>query len=352
MVVTPSRRPTMRDVARRAGVSFKTVSRVVNDETGVSSELVGRVEKAVTQLGYRPDDRARRLRQRGSHTGTIGFVLVDVANPFFSSILRGIEEVARHRGSLVLAGSSDGLVEREHQLVGAFIARRVDGLVVVSVDPTASVLRQEIERGTPVVFLDLETRGVRADLVRSDHRGGARAATAHLLAAGHRDIAFFGDDPAIFSAKERRAGFRQAMRAAGIDVPVHRIVTGAHPPDAWRGIMTDYLRRPDPPTAIFTAQNFVTLGAARALHELSLQHRIAQIGFDDVELADLVEPGISVVPQQPFVLGGRAAELLFERIGGADHPAVREIVRCNVVARGSGELPPDPLRTTGVAARR
>ena len=330
----------MRDVAERAGVSFKTVSRVVNDEGGVRDDLVASVWRSVEELGYRRDDRARRLRQAGSRTGTIGFVLVDVANPFFSTLLRGIEEVARDADYLVFAGSSDGLPERENQLVEAFVARRVDGLIVVASGPGLGSLGAEIERGTPVVFLDLEPGGLTGDLVRSDHHGGAALATRHLQAHGHRDIAYFGDDPAVDSAGLRLTGYRDAMREAGMAIDESRIVHGRHTPEVWRNILTDYLARPHPPTALFTAQNFITIGATQALHKLELHSTIAQVGFDDIALADVVQPGISVVPQHPLDLGRRAAKLLFTRIAGSIGPPVRDIVAASMIARGSGEIPP------------
>jgi LacI family transcriptional regulator len=337
---THQRRPTMRDVADRAGVSFKTVSRVVNDEGGVSDVLVARVEHAISALGYRPDERARHLRQTASRTGAIGFILVDVANAFFSSILRGIEEVARKHDYLVLAGSTDGLREREDQLVEAFVARRVDGLIVVPSGPGAGPLKAELERGTPVVFLDLELEGLNADLVRSDHRGGAAVATQHLQAHGHRDIAFFSDDPTIFSAGLRLQGYRDAMSEAGLEVDERRIVHGRHTSEVWRCIIRDSLIETDRPTALFTAQNVITVGATQALHDLELHETIAHVGFDDIELADVVRPGISVVPQHPRDLGRRAAERLFARIEGLDEPPTQQVIGAAVVERGSGEIPP------------
>lgn len=330
----------MRDVAEQAGVSFKTVSRVVNGEAGVSDDLLRRVEAAIALLRYQPDDRARRLRQTAHHTGAIGFVLVDVANPFFSSILRGIEEVARQRGYLVLAGSTDGESEREAQLVEAFIARRVDGLLAVPSATGVGALRTELERGSPVVFLDLEPDDMDVDVVRSDHRGGASAATRHLIEHGHREIAYFGDDPAIHSAGLRLAGFHDAMSEAGLGVGADRVVTGTRTSDEWRKIIFESLNNRQLPTALFTAQNFITVGAAHALHDLELRDTIAHIGFDDIELADIVHPGISVVPQQPWDLGRRAAELLFGRIDGDGHPPTKVVLDCLVVSRGSGELPP------------
>jgi LacI family transcriptional regulator len=341
MTTPPARRPTLRDVALQAGVSFKTVSRVANGEDGVSEELAKRVEAAIASLGYRPDDRARHLRRTDSSSGAIGFVLVDVANPFFSSILRGIEDVARKMGSLVLSGSSDGDPLRQDQLIQAFIDRRVDGLIVVPVGGQSSALEQEIERGTPVVYLDLEPANVNADLVRSDHFGGAARATQHLLDNGHRDIAFFGDSPEIFSGGERLRGFQATMRDAQLPPRIDRVVTGHYEPGEWFDLALRYLSNNEQPTAILSAQNFVTVGVTQALHQLGLQDRIAQVGFDDVDLAAVVTPGITVVPQYPSDLGRRAAETLFDRIDNPTRPLVREITASPIIVRGSGEIPPD-----------
>jgi LacI family transcriptional regulator len=338
--LAPNRRPTLRDVALEAGVSFKTVSRVVNGEGGVSDRLVARVEETVLALGYRPDDRARRLRQFSSEAATIGFVLVDVANPFFSTILRGIEEVAITRDCLVLAGSTEGSADRERQLIEAFVDRRVDGLIVVPSGSGAGTLQAELDRGTPVVFLDLESDVTAVDLIRSDHYNGAYEATTHLLSHGHRDIAYFGDNPEIFSAGLRLEGFRDAMAAAGLEPRPDRIVTESHDGTDWRQIVRSYLESNERPTALVSAQNFVTVGAVGALHDLDLQHSIAQVGFDDVELADVVEPGISVVPQQPRELGRIAAEMLFGRIDGDERPPRTQVLRSDLIRRGSGEIPP------------
>jgi LacI family transcriptional regulator len=338
MAGVQQRRPTLRDVAELAQVSFKTVSRVVNEEGGVSDELVSRVESAITELGYRPDDRARRLRQAGTQTGTIGFVLVDVANPFFSSILRGIEEVAVANGSLVLSGSTDGSDEREDQLIETFVARRVDGLIVVTHQLHDGPLQEEIRRGTPVVFLDLEPTNLSADLVRSDHRGGAVLATRHLIGHGHRRIMFLGDDPTIFSARLRLEGYKAAMKQAKLPVGPQVVIHGRHTVEEWRAIVSERLRAPDAPTAIFSAQNFITVGAVQAIHDCGLQRSVAQVGFDDIDLADVVDPGITVVPQQPRELGRRAAERLFDRIGGASGPLVRQVLPPSLIERGSGEI--------------
>ncbi|MDQ3542275.1 MAG: substrate-binding domain-containing protein, partial [Actinomycetota bacterium] len=189
-------------------------------------------------------------------------------------------------------------------------------------------------------YIDLEPGLLVADLVRADHHGGALLATQHLQAHGHRDIAFFGDDQTISSARLRLRGYREAMSRYWSDLDEARIVHGHHSSDVWRGIIRQYLTEPAPPTALFTAQNFITVGATQALHDLELHERIALVGFDEIELADVVRPGISVVPQDPLGLGQRAATRLFARIDGLDGPPTRQIIQSSVVARGSGEIPP------------
>lgn len=337
------RRPTMQDVATAAGVSLKTVSRVVNGEPGVTGPLIEQVRVAVDRLGYQRDDRARHLRSGENTTRTIGFIINDVANPFFAAIYRGLENEARDRGFLLLAGSSDADAGREHALVAALVARRVDGLVVVPTARTSALVRAEIARGTPFVFIDLLPADLDADVVLTDHLAGAHLATSHLLRRGHRRIGFLGDDVRFTSAAERADGYAAALRDAGLSVDTSLVRAGIGSPqmayEATRSMLT--ARRP--PTAIFTAQNFVSIGALRAVHGLGLQRAVAQVGFDDIELAEVIEPGLTVIPQDPDRIGQLAGRRLFDRLAG--DVSAPDIVRLPVtlIERGSGEIVP-PLR--------
>jgi LacI family transcriptional regulator len=266
---------------------------------------------------------------------------MDVANPFFSSILRGLEDVARANGQLVLAGSSDGDPDREVALVRAFIARRVDGLVIATCRTDLDYLSAEIELGTPVVFVDHRPANLESDVVHTDHRGGAIAATRHLIEHGHRLIAFLGDRADFDSSAERRAGFVTAMSEAGLTPRwVVSDVTGT---DQAESKVAQLMAGRTRPTALFTAQNFVTIGAVRALHRLGLQHEVALVGFDDIEFSDVVEPKISVVPQQPRTLGRLAGERIYDRLTGGTVQAPA-VIPAAVVARGSGEIPPPGTR--------
>jgi LacI family transcriptional regulator, galactose operon repressor len=332
------RRATVRDVALLAGTSVKTVSRVINDESGVRPELVERVQRAVAQLGYRPDERARRLRQGTSATHTIGLIQSDVGNPFFASIHMGIEEVASRSGHVVLAASSEGSVRRFNEVTEAFISRRVDGLIVVPVGDDMDLFETETEMGTPVVFVDQVPSGPPGDVVHSDHFGGAREAVSHLLEAGHERIAFLGDDPSFHSAVERKRGWAHAHLLAGRepDRSLERDNVGSS--EASGEAVEELLALKDPPTALFTAQNLISVGALRTLRRLGRERDVAVVGFDDIELADLVEPGLTAIRQDPAELGRRAGELLLQRLRGDRSPWQRIVLPVQLVTRGSGEI--------------
>src|SRR5215211_610904 len=200
----------MRDVAAVAGVSLATVSRVVNG-SDVDPALAGRVREAVEQLGYRQDLTASALRRADRASGSLGLVFEDVANPFFSALHRGVEDVVRARGFLTFAGSSDEEPGRERELVNAFAKRGVDGLIVAPTAADHSFLLPDLRAGLPVVFADRPPRMVDADAVISDNHGGAHAAVEHLIAHGHRRIAFLGDRPEKHTATERLGGYLEAL---------------------------------------------------------------------------------------------------------------------------------------------
>jgi LacI family transcriptional regulator len=340
----PARRATMRDVAGLARVSVATVSRVVNGEE-VRSDLAARVSDAIEVLGYRRDRTASTLRRSDRHSASIGVVIEDVSNPFFSAVHRGLEEVARGHGTLTFVGSSDDDPERERELVEEFGARGVDGLVIVPCTGDQSYLQRERRSGAALVFVDRPPRFIDADAVVSDNAGGARAGVEHLIGAGHRRIAFLGDRATIFTAQERLSGYRAALAAAGIaeDPALERL--GLAESGAAGAAAKELLLGPDAPTAIFAGQNLITVGVVRALRELGRQHEIAVVGFDDVVLGDMLEPGISVVMQDPQALGRQAAELLFSQRAGYRGDGRRIELPTRLVPRGSGEIAPAALPT-------
>jgi LacI family transcriptional regulator len=329
----------MREVAAVAGVSLSTVSRVVNG-IEVHPDLARRVSDAVALLDYRRDLTASTLRRADRLSATIGLVLEDVANPFFSALHRSVEDVAGQREVLAFAGSSDEDPARERQLVQGLLAHGVDGLIIAPTADDHGYLARDRQAGVALVFVDRPPRFIDADAVVSDNAGGADAATSHLIARGHRRIAFLGDRPEIHTAVERLRGYREALARHGIpDDPAlvrHPLLHADEALSATR----ELLSAPDPPTALFTSQNLITIGAVRALHELGLQHSIALVGFDDVALADAIDPPLTVVAQDPAGLGRAAAERLFARLDGDAGPSQRLDLPTRLIVRGSGELPP------------
>ncbi|MET8143896.1 LacI family DNA-binding transcriptional regulator [Sphaerisporangium sp. NPDC005288] len=358
-------RPTMNDVAATAGVALKTVSRVVNDEPGVNAATAERVRQAIELLGYRRNDGARVLRR--GRTASIGLIIEDVADPFYSGLSRAVEDVALRNGSLVFTGSSGEDPQRERALVLAFCARRVDGLVIVPAGYDHGYLAPELAAGIRAVFADRPTGptpetdhptgpafdidrptgptaeadrhtgpAVEVDTVLCDNAGGAATGVAHLIAHGHRRIAFLGDQAAIFTAQERLRGYRQALEAAGLPYDPSLVSMGVPEQSRVSAAVADALALGDPPTALFTGNGQLTVAALRSLPT----PRPAIVGFDDFELADLLDPAITVVAQDPIGLGRTAAELLFRRLAGENGPVEHIQLPTHLIPRGSGELPP------------
>lgn len=330
-------RPTMSDVAAAAGVSLKTVSRVVNEEPGVRRETAEIVHRTISQLGFRRNDLARALRH-GRRSGLFGLVIEDVSNPFYSAIARGVEEVTRRRGMLAIAASSDENGERERDLVRVFCERRVDGLLIVPASDDHAYMLPELRSGMRVVFIDRPPGKIDADVVLLDNVGGARIAVEHLIAQGHRRIAFVGDVSGIFTTAERLRGYRKTLASAGLTPDPSLIRLDAHDAGAAERAVHELLALPQPPTALFAGNNRITVGVLRVLGRSGF--RLALVGFDDLELAEMLAVPVTVVAYDAADLGRRAADLLAQRLAGDDSPPQRIVLPTALIVRGSGEVKP------------
>ena len=335
-----SGRPTVRDVARQAGVSSKTVSRVLNGEYGVSDATTVRVLDVITTLGFRRNDMARLLRV-GQSTRTLGFVIEDVGNPFFSGIARAVERHARERGFLVITGSSDEDPAVERDLLRSLVERRVDGLLVVPAGDDHRFLSPEIAAGTPVVFMDRPPGRIQADVVLLDNVAGARQAVEHLVAHGHRRIAMLADNPGIFTVPERLEGYRRSLRAAGLPEDDRFVRLGIHDVRQAEAAALELLAAAEPPTAFFAGNNRAAVGVLRAIHRHPTP--VALVGFDDIELAEVFSTPLTVVSHSPTRMGEEACRLLWRRLDGDDGPPERIVLPTELVPRGSGEIPPSPV---------
>jgi LacI family transcriptional regulator len=326
----------MVDVARAAGVSLKTVSRVINGEPGVRGATTEKVLEASRALRYERNDLAASLRHR-ARSFTLGLVIEDVANPFYSAIAQAVEESARQRSSLLITASAREDPLRERELVMALLRRRVDALLVVPAGTDHRYIR-DAGFSTKTVFLDRPPAKTKADTVLAENAAGARRAVEHLLAGGHTRIAFVGDDVRLFTARERLAGYRRALRRAGIEVETDLVSVGNGTSASAAQATSDLMALPPArrPTAIFAGNNRCTVGALHTLN--GRRGRVALVGFDDFELADLL--GVTVVRADPYRIGQLGAELAFDRIDAPEGEPKRVVVAAELVPRGSGELRP------------
>jgi LacI family transcriptional regulator len=339
------RRPTLAVVAEAAGVSLKTASRVLNREPNVAAATRERVLDAAASLGFRRNAVAADLA-RGGFSRLVGFITGDLANEFYSALASGIERELRQHGLQLLTASSDEDPERESSLTGELLERRVGALIVTPAGADHSALRGEIAAGLTVVVVDRPAAGMDVDTVVIDNRGGTRAAVEHLLAHGHRRIAFVGDEPHLWTYQERSDEFLAAMRDAGVSDAERWVRSGAHSAAAARDLVVELLearggQAPERPTAVLAANNRATVGTLQALRDTPGGDGVAVVGFDDFELADLL--GITVVAYDAVEMGRRAAELAVARCADPDRQMELVVLPTRVVARGSGERPPRPL---------
>ncbi|GIH18643.1 LacI family DNA-binding transcriptional regulator [Rugosimonospora africana] len=326
-------RPTMADVARVAGVSLKTVSRVVNHVPTVDPALVEKVLAAVSELGFRRNDMARNLRSR-STSGTVGLLIEDLANPFYSAIAAAAAECAIDHDAMLITASSEEDGERERRLLLSMCERRVDGLLVVPAAEDQGYLRTEIEIGTPVVFLDRPPTNLRADTVLIDNEQGAREAIEYLVAKGHERIGVLSDWLRIYTMRQRLSAAEAALERAGVPYRPDLIRDGLHTIPDTEAAVERMLDSDQPPTALFALNNRLTLGALGVLNRR--RSDVALVGFDDFETAALMPHPLTIVSHDAGELGRVGAELLFRRIAGEQSRPQTVVVPTRLVERSAG----------------
>ncbi|GAA3236293.1 LacI family DNA-binding transcriptional regulator [Actinocorallia longicatena] len=326
------RRPTISDVAAAAGVSVKTVSRVINNVPSVRPELVEQVLAAVGELGFRRNELASTLRS-GRRTATIGLIIGDLANPFYSTIAAAVAKVARGHDTHLITVSSEEDPELEQIQFVELCQRRVDGLIIVPAGSDHSYTRPEAEMGMRMVFLDRPPSGILADSVVIDNARGAHTGVEALLKDGHTRIGVIADSPAIYTARERLAGARTALAGAGTPYDGSLVRVGvAHPAEAAKAVAT-MLDGMNPPTAFFAGNNRITVGALQELYRRG--HDAALTGFDDFELSTLMPRPLTVVAYDVEELGRTAAERLFARIGGDASWPSETVIATRLIRRGA-----------------
>jgi LacI family transcriptional regulator len=335
-----NRRITIRDVAREAGVSIKTVSRVVNKEPNVNPATAARVSEVVERLNYRPNEMARRLK--GYRSRTIGLMVDDISNPFMATCAQAIEGVAWEHGYALILCDSHADLQVEGAYIGLLMQRQIDGLLLVPAYGRNVHLKTEQQAGLPIVAFDRPAEGVQTDTVLVQNRAGAREATEHLIWHGHERIAFVGDVRHFYTARKRLEGYKEALKAANLK-PINKL--DVHSIELGEKVTKSFLDASDPPTALFAANILTALGALRATEHLGIRvpEDLALIGFDDFELSPVLRPRFTLVQQPTAELGRRAAEMLFDRLNGEGRPEPQRLVLpTELVVRESCGCPAEP----------
>jgi LacI family transcriptional regulator len=330
---------TMRDVAMHAGVSAKTVSRVVNNDRYVSTDVRLRVERAIDELQYVPNMLAVTFRT--GRDAAIGVAVPGVADPFFAGIISAVEREASRRGVAVIVTSVGWEPSHERQSIEAVLHRRVAGMIICPVGPDMSFLRPWQSRA-PLVFVDRMPGKLTADAVVQDDVGGGREATAHLISHGHRTIAFLGDD--VVTGILRLQGCRQALTDAGLLHTDGLVHLGQVDAVTVTAALRRILAEPDPPTAVFSSNARCTISVVSALQALR-RSDIAVIGFGDFPTAAALRPAITVINQDGEEMGRFAAERLFDRLDEPDRKLRRRtVLPVSLVTRSSCAMPGEKVR--------
>jgi LacI family transcriptional regulator, galactose operon repressor len=308
---------TIKDVARVSGVSPMTVSRVINNDRRVRPETRSRVEAAIAELGYVPSRLARGLS--GRKTGTIAMIVPDVANPFFTLMVRGAEDVARRAGYRIILCDTRADLALEGDVIEEMIAHRVEGIAIAPVsDGSRAHLRRLTRFGVPFVLLDRTVGGVDADVVLGESVEGAKRLVEHLIGLGHRRIGMIVESEDVSTARDRRRGYEQALEHAGLPVDPALVALSTVDPQGGYAGMQELLKAEPRLTAVFTVNNLVALGAIEAVRAAGLEvpGDVALVCFDDIEYASRLYPFLTVMVQPAETFGTLGIQLLLERIQG------------------------------------
>jgi len=331
---------TMRDVARVAGVSAKTVSRVFNDDPHVTEETRDRVRWAMQKLNYVPNLLARSFRAGAD--AAVGLAVPDIADPFFAAMTSSIEVDLVGRGMAVVVtslGHGDQGAERERSFLEALLRRQISGLIVACVSADQSYLAPWQER-TPIVFVDRAPKGLSGVYVIEDDLGGAREAVTHLAGHGHRRVAFLGVSTPVTTTRRRLKGYRSAVAENGLHDSPDLICMPAESAEESAAELVKRLEAPDAPTAVFSSNIPCTMALVLALQQAE-RTDVAVVGFGDFPMAAALAPAVTVVDQDPAGLGRIAVERLVQRIEDPQaQPRRRTVLPVHLIPRGSGELPP------------
>ncbi len=326
---------TIHDVAEEAGVSVATVSHVINETRYVSPELTKKVKQAMDKLGYQRNSVARSLKTQKTHT--IGLIVSDITNPFFSQLLRGVEKIATSESYTLIICNTDETLEKEELYLDVMKQNQVDGFIIAPTGKNDGKLRSFLEQDLPFVFVDRKIDNISVPSVLSENVKGAKKATEHLLEENHTRIGIVSGLGSVTTTRERIRGHVEALEKHGISFEESLLKRGNSQVQGGFNAARRLLKMEEPPTAIFSTNNLMTIGVMQFLKKNGIKcpTDIAVVSFDDFEWSNAFEPTLTTVAQSPHEIGSRAAEILFSRI--ADTQETKDDVRIptELIVRGS-----------------
>lgn len=336
------RRPTMKDVARHAGVSVSTVSYVLNDSGPVGQYRKDRIMDAIRILEYSPNKTARSLKMRSA--STIGAVVPELTNPFFAMVAEGIHQAASERDMLVVLVVPEVTEKPEEKQLELLKSQQIDGLLYLSGTGSVPASIYDLARTGPVVLIDEQIVGLNLPAVVCDSRKGAREVAGHVLQQGHRQVAVIGGPPALWTAQQRLAGYREAFAAAGLQPDEVPVYSGDYRQASGRELAALALNAEPRPTALICANDLMALGAMEYCREAGLRvpEDVSIVGFDDLPFSALLTPQLTSVRQPAREMGFRAASLLFDLLKGGASPGT-DVLQASVQVRSS-VVPPGGKR--------
>lgn len=328
---------TLKEIAQKVGVSVATVSRALNYPEKLNPETLNKITEIIRSTNYVPNRVAQRLRSKKTPRKVIGVILADIQNPFYVDVLRGIEEITYSNEFTLFIGEFSQEHDKEKMYLEKMKSELVDGLIISPSSETDQDVIRLAKNGMPIVCVDRGLKGVSVDVVLVDNKKGAFEAVEYLIQRGYKRIAYIGGLPQIPTTIQRKEGYEEAHRKYNIPIDPDLIQLGDSKIESGKKLTEKLLKLPNPPDALFTGNNLITLGALETIYKMGLKipDDIAIIGFDDMYWAEFLNPPLTAVRQPGYEIGKRAAELLFQRLKEPDRPHVKLILETQLVKRKS-----------------
>jgi len=327
----------MNDIARKAGVSIATVSRVMNNSGSVNDETRARILKVIKDLKYQPSRVAKRLRSKSVSSNLLGVLIPDIQNPFYVEVLRGIEDIAYTNNYAILMCNYSQDEKKEKFYLEILQSESIDGLIAAPANEHDVQLKNMVREGLPVVCVDRGLEDEDVDIVVVDNRQGAYKAVAHLIKLGHKRIAYISGLQTIPSSRYREQGYMDALTEYNLPVLPELVRHGDSKYEGGLELCDELLSLQEPPDAIFTGNNLITLGALESIHthRLRIPEDIAIVGFDDMIWSNSLNPPLTAIRQPAYDIGKRACELLLQRISEPARACIKMILKTELIIRKS-----------------